>query len=83
MNETPGKPACALTGGFDLFDGQPAGTTVNDFWNEPMIDQVYGNHGSYVHAFVQAVDDLVAAGFMLEADAEIAKTDAARSGIGR
>ncbi len=83
MNETPGDPTCALSGGFDLFDGQPAGTTINDFWDEPTINQLYRNHGSYVAAFVQAVDRLVAAGFMLEPDAEIAKADAARSGIGK
>lgn len=83
INETSGKPVCVFTGGFDLFDGQPAGTTINDFWNEPTINQLYRNHGAYIGAFVQAVDRLVAAGFMLEPDAEIAKADAARSGIGK
>ncbi len=83
VNETAGKPFCTNLGGFDLFDGQPAGTTINDFWDEPTINQLYRNHGAYIAAFVQAVDRLVAAGFMLEPDAEIAKADAARSGIGK
>ncbi len=83
MNETAGKPFCTNLGGFDLFDGQPAGTTISDFWDEPTINQLYRNHGAYIAAFVQAVDRLVAAGFMLEPDAEIAKADAARSGIGK
>ena len=68
---------CRTSGGFDLFDGELAGTTPNDRWDEPTIDQLYRNHGSYVSAFVQAVDGLVRAGFMLEADARIARTQAA------
>jgi len=82
-NGPPNNLVCMYTGGLDLFDGEPAGTTGNDFWEEPTIDRSYRNHGSYVAAFVQAVGELVAAGFMLEPDAEIAKADAARSGIGR
>ena len=74
---------CRSSGGFDSFDGQPAGTTPNDAWDEPTIDVLYPNHGSYVFAFVQAVDDLVRAGFMLAADAEIAKAEAARSQNGK
>lgn len=76
-NAPPSSLICRTSGGFDLFDGEPAGTTPNDMWNEPTIDQLYANHGSYVSAFVQAVDDLVRAGLMPAADAQIAKTEAA------
>ena len=73
---------CRTSGGFDLFDGQPTGTTPNDIWNEPTLNQLYINHGSYVSVFVQAVDNVVRAGFMLEPDAQIARTQAALSEIG-
>jgi hypothetical protein len=82
-NAPAGLLVCRTSGGFDLFDGQPAGTTLNDPWNEPRLDQLYPNHGSYVSAFVRAVNDAVTAGFMLEADAEIAKAAAAGSHIGK
>lgn len=74
---------CRTSGGFDLFDGQLAGVTPNDFWNEPTLNQMYADHGSYVSAFVQAVDNIVKAGFMLEPDAQIARTEAAYSEIAK
>jgi hypothetical protein len=74
---------CRLAGGFDLFDGQPAGITPNDVWDEPTLDQLYPNHGSYVSAFVHAVNNIVRAGFMLKPDAKIAKEEAARSNISK
>ncbi len=74
---------CRITGGIDLFDGQAAGITPNDIWNEPTIDQLYPSHAAYVTTFIRAVNNLVKAGFMLEPDAEIAKTKAADSDIGR
>lgn len=80
-NTPTGFLICRTSGGFDLFDGQPAGMTLNDIWNEPTLDQMYANHGSYVSAFVQAVDNIVSAGFMLGADAQIAKAEAAHSDI--
>lgn len=82
-NSPAGTLICRTSGGFDLFDGQPAGTTLNDIWNEPVINQLYPTHGSYVSPFVQAVDRLVTAGFMLPPDAEIAKANAAASEIAR
>lgn len=74
---------CRTSGGFDLFNGEPPGTTPNDMWDEPMLGELYGSHGAYVSAFVQAVDRLVALGFMLEPDAELAKSGAAASAIGK
>ncbi len=74
---------CRTSGGFDRFDGEPAGTTPNDVWNEPTLEQMYGNHGAYVSACVHAVDSIASVGFMLEPDAQIAKTGAARSAVGK
>lgn len=74
---------CRTVGGFDLFNGEAAGTTPSDGWGEPTLDELYANHGAYVSAFVQAVDRLVALGFMLEPDAELAKAAAAASAFGR
>jgi hypothetical protein len=54
-----------------------------DIWNEDSLKQLYVDHGSYVSAFVQAVDNIVRAGFMLEPDAQIARTEAAYSEIGK
>ena len=68
---------CRTTGGIDFFDGEAAGATPNDTWSEPTIEQLYGNHGTYVSAFVRAVDAIVKSGFMLQADAQIAKREAA------
>jgi hypothetical protein len=80
---TPPTLACRVVGGFDLFNGEPAGTTPNDAWDEPTLEGLYGNHGTYVSAFVQAVDRLVALGFMLEPDADVAKRGVAASAIGK
>jgi hypothetical protein len=82
---TNGPPTllCRTSGGLDLFDGEAAGTTPNDTWDEPTLDQLYGNHGAFVSAFVQAVDYLVSSGFMLDPDAEIAKVQAARFGMAK
>lgn len=68
---------------FDLFNGEPTGTTPSDVWNEPTLEELYASHGVYVSAFVQAVDRLVSLGFMLESDAELAKAAAAASAIGK
>ncbi|HSL22692.1 MAG TPA: alpha/beta hydrolase domain-containing protein [Vicinamibacterales bacterium] len=79
----PPTLACRVVGGFDLFNGEPAGTTPNDTWDEPTLKELYRNHGAYVSAFAQAVDRLLALGFMLEPDAELAKARAAGSAIGK
>lgn len=45
------------------------------------LTSLYRNHGKYVSQFVQATDDLEAAGFLLGPDAEDAKTTAAQSSV--
>ncbi len=45
------------------------------------LSSVYPNHGKYVSRFVQATNDLEKAGFLLEPDAEEAKTHAAESDV--
>lgn len=79
---SPG-PWCADTGGFDLFDGEPAGTTPADEWDEPVLDQLYDSHDAYVSAVIESADALVKSGFMLEADAEVIKGDALHASIPR
>jgi hypothetical protein len=82
---TNGPPTllCRTSGGLDLFDGEAAGATPNDRWDEPTIEQLYPNHGAYLSEFVKAVENIVAAGFMLQADAEIATSTAARRPVGK
>ncbi len=58
------------------------GTDINPGWML-LRRQILRDGYAYVGVSAQAVDKLVAAGFMLEPDAEIAKAHAARSGIGR
>jgi len=43
------------------------------------LDSLYANHGKYVSKFAQATNDLEKAGFLLDPDAEAAKTDAGAS----
>ncbi len=45
------------------------------------LSSVYRNHGDYVSKFAHATNDLAAAGFLLEPDAEEAKTHAAESAV--
>jgi hypothetical protein len=45
------------------------------------LNSLYRNHGKYVSQFVQATNDLRKAGFLLEPDAEEAKTQAAESDV--
>ena len=45
------------------------------------LSSVYRDHGNYVSEFVRATNDLEKAGFLLDPDAEEAKTQAAESGV--
>lgn len=45
------------------------------------LDSLYRNHGKYVSQFVQATSELEKAGFLLDPDAEEAKTDAGESAV--
>jgi hypothetical protein len=45
------------------------------------LDSLYPTHGKYVSQFVAATNGLRDAGFLLEPDAEEAKTQAAESNV--
>ena len=83
VNFAPGPNDCSTKYGFDAFNGEPAGTTPGDLWDEPASPTaLYGNHGQYVSAFGKATKDAESAGFVLKADAQNYKTDAAQSDVG-
>lgn len=52
-------------------------------FDQATLRSLYRNHAAYVTAFNQATDAAVGAGFILPADAELMKTAAAESDIGR
>lgn len=56
------------------------GTTV--LFEQAELDELYPSNAAYVSRINQAADNAVAAGFLLEADAELIKARAPESGIG-
>jgi hypothetical protein len=75
-NSPASDPNCLLTPGYDAFDGQAAGTTPGDTWNEPPLAQRYATHQDYVDKVKAAAERARAAGVLLAPDAEKLVADA-------
>jgi Alpha/beta hydrolase domain len=75
---------CRLAGTTDYWSNTAeAPTPPTDPWPEPSLKALYRNHGKYVSAFAHATREAVAAGYLLEPDAEDAMEWAAQSNVGK
>jgi Alpha/beta hydrolase domain len=75
---------CRLAGTTDYWSNTAeAPTPPTDPWPEPSLKALYRNHGKYVSAFAHATREAVAAGYLLEPDANDAMEWAAQSNVGK
>ena len=74
---------CPLSGSVDYWSNsaQPAEST-SDSWPKPSLKALYRTHQEYLSKFTQATHDAVAAGYLLEPDANEAIDQAAVSEVG-
>jgi alpha/beta hydrolase family protein len=70
---------CRLLPGLDFFNGEPAGVTPADLWNEPANPlDLYGSKGRFLAKFLDATAEANRASFITQEDASDYAFDAIR-----